>query len=141
MKNLFIVTLLLVFTACAPVNQTVSNVSNFVGGTQVVSYQTDAQTLATMIQTLTGELPIPRGYTPLRVTEQVADKVTVSAQALKGSLDTNADIEDFSLEFSLVASGDNTELTVRPSSASNDTARQLVTDFITLLDENFVRVE
>lgn len=138
MKTLFVFLSLICLVACAPVNQTVANVSNFVGGTQVVSYQTDTATLTTAIQSLTGTMPIPKGYTPLRA-EQQGDKVIVSAQALKGSIDTNFDAEDFSLEFTFVDKGGSSELTVRPSSASNDTARQLVTDYIKLLDESFER--
>jgi hypothetical protein len=141
MKTFLILVSLMCLAACAPVNQTVANVSNFVGGTQVVSYQTDVATLAATIQSLTGTMPIPNGYTPLRVEQQSLEKVVVSTQALKGNIGSNFEAEDFSLEFSLIAKGGYTELTVRPSSASNDTARQLVTDYVKLLDENFARQE
>lgn len=139
MKIFLILISLLCLAACAPVNQTVANVSNFVGGTQIASYTTDVATLAATITDLTGKMPIPKGYTPLRVEQQGADKVIVSAMALKGGLDTNLEAEDFSLEFSLLDKGGSTEVTVRPSSASNDTARGLVTDYIRELDKAFER--
>jgi hypothetical protein len=141
MKTLLIVMSLLFLAACAPVNQTVANVSNFVGGTQVVSYQADAATLATAIQDITSTLPLYNGYTPLRAEVQGIEKVVVSARALKGNVGGNPDTEDFSLEFSLVDKGGSTELTVRPSSASNDTARQLVSDYVKELDKAFARTE
>jgi hypothetical protein len=141
MKTFLLCIVLLVLAACAPVNQTVTNVSNFVGGTQVVSYETDGVTLAMTIQNFTATMPMPSGYTPLRAEQQGIDKVIVSAQALKGSLDTNFDAEDFSLEFSILDKNGSTELTVRPSSASNDRARQIVTDYVKLLDEKFARAE
>lgn len=98
-------------------------------------------TLAATIQNLTGTMPIPRGYTPLSAKQQSPEQVVVSAKALKGSVSGNLSLEDFSLEFSLLDKGGYTELTVRPSSASNDTARQLVTDYVKLLDDNFERQE
>jgi hypothetical protein len=141
MKTLFIAVSLLFLAACAPVNQTVANVSNLVGGTQVVSYQADAGALATAIQDITTTMPLYNGYTPLRAEAQGIEKVVVSARALKGSVASDPNAEDFSLEFSLVDKGGYTELTVRPSSASNNTARQLVTDYVKLLDETFARYQ
>ncbi len=141
MKTLLLVLSLLFLAACAPISQTAANVSNFVGGTQIVSYQTDAATLAAAIQEITNTMPLYNGYTPLRAEQQGVEKVVVATNALKGSLDSNFDAEDFSLEFSLVDKGGYTELTVRPSSASNDTARQVVTDYVKLLDEKFERHE
>jgi hypothetical protein len=139
MKLFFIFISLLCLAACAPVNQTVANVSNFVGGTQVVSYKTDVATLSATLQNLTSTMPIPSGYTPLSAAQESSEIVVVSAKALKGNVGSNVDAEDFSLEFSLVDKGGYSELTIRPSSASNDTARQLVTDYVKLLDETFER--
>ncbi len=139
MKIFLFLLSLVCLAACAPINQTATNVSNFVGGTQLVSYQIDSATLAMTIESLTATMPIPKGYTPLRASQEGADKVVIAATALKGSADTNVNAGDFSLEFSLLDKGDVTELTVRPSSASNDIARQLVTDYIKLLDESFAR--
>jgi hypothetical protein len=146
MKTLSIAGLLLSLAACAPISQTAANVSNFVVGTQVVSYKTDTETMAETIQFITGTIPLYGGYTPLRVSdvstkEQKTEKIVVSAKALRGSVGSNVEAEDFSLEFFLGDKGSETELTVRPSSASNDTARQAVTDYVAALDKNFERSE
>jgi hypothetical protein len=87
-----------------------------------------------------------RVHTPLVVSDvlmtgQTTEKVVVLAKALKGSLGGNLDAEDFSLEFSLVDKGSSTELTIRPRSASNETARQVVTDYVAALDKNWERSE
>lgn len=146
MKTLLIAGLLFFLVACAPISQTAANVSNFVVGTQVVSYQTDTETIAATIQSITGAMTLYSGYTPLVVSDvvtngQSTEKIVVSAKALKGSVGNNVNAEDFSLEFVLVDQGGFAELTIRPSSASNDTARQAVTDYVAVLDKNFERVE
>jgi hypothetical protein len=140
MKTLF-VSLLLFLAACAPISQTAANVSNFVVGTQVVSYETDTATLAASVQSITSSVPLYSGYTPLRVSEVATEKIVVSAKALQGSFGGNPDAEDFMVEFLLADKGSYTELTVRSSSASNETARQVVTDYVTALDKTFVRLE
>jgi hypothetical protein len=146
MGKLYLILLLGCLTACAPISQTAANVSNFVAGTQVVSYAAPSETVATTIQDITPTMPLYSGYTPLRVgdistTQGKTRSLVVSAQALKGSVSSTVNAEDFSLEFSLVENVASTELTVRPSSASNDTAREVVTDYIKRLDEILARFE
>jgi hypothetical protein len=126
-------------TACAPVSQTVSNVTNFVAGTQVVSYTASPETLASAIQTLTSTMPLYDGYTPLSVDDTAANQLTLSAKALKGSINSNLNAEDFSVTVTLEPKGDYTEIILSPSSASNDTARKVAADYVAKLDEQFER--
>jgi hypothetical protein len=136
--------ILLLLAACAPVSQTIANVSNFVAGSQSVSYQASTESIASAIQDFTPTLPLYNGYTPLlisntSVNNQVTEKITVSAKALKGSASLNTNTEDFSVDIGLTAKDGYTELVIGPSSASNETARTVVKDYVAKLDELFER--
>jgi hypothetical protein len=130
---------LFLFTACAPVSQTVSNVSNFVAGTQVVSYSASPESLASAIQTMTPTMALYDGYTPLSVSDTATNQLTLSAKALQGSINSNINAEDFSVTVTLEPKGDYTEVILSPSSASNDTARKVAADYVAKLDEQFGR--
>jgi hypothetical protein len=125
--------------ACAPVSKTVSNVSNFVAGVLVASYQVTSSELAAALVNITPSVQFSGGYTPLFVESQSEERVVVEAKALKGAINANLSAEDFSVEMSLVTMNTYTELTLRPSSASNDTARSVAESYVTLLDKRFER--
>ncbi|MGL4608562.1 MAG: hypothetical protein ACRCYY_02590 [Trueperaceae bacterium] len=127
------------FSACTPVNQTVKTVTNFVEGTHVVRYYATPEELATVIQESTPAMSLHNGYTPLRVTDIENHRITVFAQALKGSNDFNVKADDFAVYFTLTEQDDYTEATISPSSSSNDTARIAVTDYVAKLDSQFAR--
>jgi hypothetical protein len=129
--------------ACAPVSQTVGNVTsgvtNFVGGVVTASYQATPAEVSGALAEITPTLRNYGGYIPLALREQTPEKVVVAATALKGSSSTILDVGDFTVEATFTDKTDHTEVAFRPSSTSNETAKKVIEDYLLELDERFAR--
>jgi hypothetical protein len=143
MKLFFILLSLLGLAACAPVSQTVSNVSsgvtNFVGGVVTASYQATPAELSSAVAAITPTLRNYGGYIPLAVREQTPEKVVIGATALKGNSSTILDVGDFTVEATFTDKTDHTVVALRPSSTNNETAKKVIEDYVAELDKRFAR--
>ncbi len=133
----------LFITACAPVNKTITNVSRFVQGMQIVSYNGSSPELSSALLESAQTLQMGGSYRPLATTMYTSDKLTLSTRALKGSISRSLDAKDFSLEVAFVENKvENkavTEVSFRPSDSDLAKAQEVIKNLIAELDKRYSR--
>jgi hypothetical protein len=131
--------LLLLATACAPVSQTVTNVSRFVRGVQILQYQAASPELSAVITTTTMTMQMGGSYTPLAVSTDTTGKITLFSKPLKGSIARDTQAQEFSIDVTLVETSTYTEITFQLSDIDHPKAQEVINNLTAELDKQFVR--
>jgi hypothetical protein len=133
------IALLFLMIACAPVSQTVTNVSRFVQGVQIFQYQAALADVSLSVSNTAMAMQMGGSYTPLVVKTETAGALTVSSKPLKGSIARAVQAEAFSIDISFVETASYTEVTFRPSDIDHQKAQEVIKSLLAELDKQFTR--